>query len=424
MLKELKLINLGPAATMELEFSPRLNLFTGDNGLGKSFLLDTIWSSMTGNWPAEVNPRLTSSRMALPNDKKLDATIQLTAATTDGEQTEMRQFDHNTQSWSGLQDHISTSGIIIYAMSDDCFAVWDSERNHWGNPKKAVDQPDACVFTAKEVWDGLQTQDGNWLCSGIIRDWADWQKENGPAFQNLAAILRRLSQNTDEQLEPGALTRISLTDARDMPTIKVRYGLEVPIPRASAGIRRIITLAYLLVWCWEEHLKTIKLKGVEPEAQVTFLFDDVESHLHPHWQRTLVPALLEVMQPLAEDAKVQLFATTHSPLVMASIEPVFKAEQDSWFHLDLKNNAVVLLQRTFIPQGDATRWLTSDSFGLETTRALFNEQLIQKAANLLDSDKATKTQLDDMEQQLNQALNPTDSFLFNWRYIRKSKEQT
>ncbi len=40
MLKHLELKNVGPAARMKLDFGSRLNLLTGDNGLGKSFLLD------------------------------------------------------------------------------------------------------------------------------------------------------------------------------------------------------------------------------------------------------------------------------------------------------------------------------------------------------------------------------------------------
>ncbi len=40
MLGYLKLQNVGPAPEMEINLAPRLNLFTGDNGLGKSFLLN------------------------------------------------------------------------------------------------------------------------------------------------------------------------------------------------------------------------------------------------------------------------------------------------------------------------------------------------------------------------------------------------
>ncbi|MBK8115935.1 MAG: AAA family ATPase [Candidatus Accumulibacter sp.] len=56
MLKRLSLKNIGPAQAMDLEFGDRLNLITGDNGLGKSFLLDIAWWAMTRKWPAEINP--------------------------------------------------------------------------------------------------------------------------------------------------------------------------------------------------------------------------------------------------------------------------------------------------------------------------------------------------------------------------------
>ena len=36
MLEYLHLKNVGPAPEMEMELAPRLNLITGDNGLGKS----------------------------------------------------------------------------------------------------------------------------------------------------------------------------------------------------------------------------------------------------------------------------------------------------------------------------------------------------------------------------------------------------
>ena len=75
MIKHLKMTNVGPAPKMELEFGKRLNVITGDNGLGKSFLLDIAWWAMTRKWPAELNPKLTSGKVALPTDKKHEAEI-------------------------------------------------------------------------------------------------------------------------------------------------------------------------------------------------------------------------------------------------------------------------------------------------------------------------------------------------------------
>lgn len=50
MLHSLVFKDVGPAAEMRLDFTPRLNLLTGDNGLGKTFVLDAIWWVMTGRW--------------------------------------------------------------------------------------------------------------------------------------------------------------------------------------------------------------------------------------------------------------------------------------------------------------------------------------------------------------------------------------
>jgi DNA repair exonuclease SbcCD ATPase subunit len=65
MIKHLKLTNVGPSSKMELEFGERLNLITGDNGPGKSFLLDILWWVLTRKWPAEVNPKLTAVKKAV-----------------------------------------------------------------------------------------------------------------------------------------------------------------------------------------------------------------------------------------------------------------------------------------------------------------------------------------------------------------------
>ena len=51
MLEALTLRNVGPASEMSMELGSRLNIVTGDNGLGKSFLLDVAWWALTRKWP-------------------------------------------------------------------------------------------------------------------------------------------------------------------------------------------------------------------------------------------------------------------------------------------------------------------------------------------------------------------------------------
>jgi hypothetical protein len=423
MLKHLKLTNIGPTDA-ELEFADRLNLITGDNGLGKSFLLDIAWWAMTRKWPAEVNPRLTSGKVALPVDKKKAAEIDFSFAAVVKSKTHVSAFEPRLQNWKIPPGRPANPGLVFYAMADGSFAVWDPARNYWKTKaEQAADRPPAYVFSPNEVWDGLQREGGAWLCNGLIRDWASWQKERGRAFDSLSAVLAALSPSSSEKLSPGELTRISLDDVRDMPTLKMPYGHEVAVVHASSGMRRIIALAYFLVWCWEEHLKAKTLLGEDPELKATFLIDEVEAHLHPSWQRTMVPALLHVMEKLTASAKVQLIAVTHSPLVMASVEPIFDEEKDSWWDLDLKREGedafpvVTFSHRPFVRLGDVSRWLVSQAFDLGSARSLEAEKLLQRAGQILSVEQVSHDEARALDRELRGVLGDTDPFWIRWRYV-------
>lgn len=422
MIKHLKMSNVGPAPKMELEFGRRLNLLTGDNGLGKSFLLDIAWWSMTRKWPAELNPQLTAGKVALPTDKKQKAEIDFSFSAVSGIMKYRSSFDPQVQNWTIRQGRPPNPGLVFYALADGSFAVWDPARNYWRSKgKEGKERPAAYIFSPKEVWDGLQREDGTWLCNGLIRDWAGWQKEKGRAFDSLSAVLEVLSPSADEKFIPGNLTRISLDDARDMPTLKMPYGQEVAVVHASSGMRRIIALAYFLVWCWEEHLKAKELLGEEPETKTVFLVDEVESHLHPRWQRTVIPALMKVMDKLVASSEVQLIAVTHSPLIMASVEPFFDAQQDAWFDLDLVNNQVILSQRQFIRQGDICSWLTSQAFDMKSGYSLEAERVQEDAAQALRDENFNKDDAKAIDKRLREVLSDIDPFWMRWRFVAEKK---
>lgn len=422
MIKHLKMSNIGPASTMELEFGKRLNLLTGDNGLGKSFLLDITWWSMTRKWPAELNPRLTSGKIALPTDKKQKAEIDFSFSAVSTTMENTSSFDPRLQNWKVKQGRPANPGLVFYALSDGSFAVWDPARNYWrSKSEESESRPPAYVFSPKEVWDGLPRDDGTWLCNGLIRDWAGWQKENGRAFDSLSAVLDVLSPSADEKLTPGGLTRISLDDVRDMPTLKMPYGQEVAVVHASSGMRRIISLAYFLVWCWEEHLKAKELLGEESEAKTVFLIDEVESHLHPKWQRTVIPALMRVMDRLMPSSDVQLIAVTHSPLIMASVEPLFDASQDAWFDLDLVDGRVSLTKRQFVRQGDIRSWLTSEAFDMKSGYSIEAERAMEDVALALSNETFSNDDARIVDQRLRQVLSDTDPFWMRWRFVAERK---
>jgi hypothetical protein len=405
---------------MEIEFAPRLNVITGDNGLGKSFLLDVAWWVLTKTWSGlPARPSFASN-----GDPKIIFSLESASYT--------REYNRIFNTWSFYPGPSNTKDLIVYARVDGGFGIWDPLRNRPKLPE-SIDQPErptSYLFSPTETWNGL-TNNSRVLCNGLIDDWSAWQKENGEAFHHLKKVLEALSPSDDEMLLPGKLTRISLDDVRDIPSLKTPYGQEVPVLLASAAIKRILSLAYLLVWTWQEHHKAAEFLGLpEPkDINIVFLIDEVECHLHPLWQRRIFRALLEVMNALSKSdkVKVQIIATTHSPLILASLEPLFDDTQDALFDLELvhdesgQSSHVEIHKVPWRKRGEAGNWLTSEAFGLKSSRSLEAETLLEKANEAMNSPNFSATEAKKLDTELRQLLGDTDPFWMRWRFIGEQK---
>jgi len=184
---------------------------------------------------------------------------------------------------------------------------------------------------------------------------------------------------------------------------------------ASAGLRRILGLAYLVVWAWREHKIAAEIRKCSPTRSLVLLIDEVESHLHPKWQRTFLPALLSA---LSHDVDLQVVAATHSPLVLASVEPTFDVETDKLFLLDVENRVVSLREQPWAMQGDVINWLVSDTFGMQQARSIQAERAIEAAeawmrgdTDALPPNLATKEAI---HEELGRVLPGHDHFWPRW----------
>ena len=422
MLEYLHLKGVGPAPTMELELARRLNVVTGDNGLGKSFLLDVAWWALTRTWP---------SYPALPYKEAAEASIGFKVQGKVRDREYISRYDPRAQEWKGSSGRPVNPGLVLYAQVDGGFAVWDPARNYWrkvGN-RDVQDRPPNYLFRPGDVWDGIEGESGM-VCNGLIRDWVSWQLENGRAFKLLKAALKAMSPSEGEPLTPGKPRRISLDDVRDFPTVQMAYGQDVPVVHASAGMRRIIALVYLLVWAWEEHRKASELLGQAPTQQVIFLIDEIEAHLHPQWQRRVMSSLLAVVQEIlaGDRADVQVLTATHSPLVLASLEPLFDEDQDALWHFGIRDQTVRLEPIGWSKQGDAANWLVHETFGLRQARSAQAERAIEAAeAFMRDDFDALPTGLrtrERIDQELRRLLAGHDPFWPRWLVSGKGISST
>ncbi len=404
MLKWIELEGVGPAPHLRIDLAPRINVLTGDNGLGKTFLLDVAWWALAHFWPSR--PGLARPDSDHPQIRYLwrDCDLPVTWA-----------LDPANKSWAQLNASPQPSvSVAIYVRVDGGFSVFDGLRSK-GRPAERLLSDHSLHFSSAEVWDGLEVE-GRRRCEGLIRDWVSWQRGRMPEFEQLKSVLRTLSTE-DEPLEPAEPQRVSLDDGFDTPCIATRYGV-VPLTHASAGVRRIVALSYLLVWTWREHCIAAKLLKKQPERRILLLIDEPETHLHPKWQRRIIPSMLQAVGELLQTDGVatQILTATHSPLVLASLEPHFDPAIDKLLHLGLRDGAAYVEDIAWAKQGDVVNWLVSESFGLQQGRSLQAEEAIEAAEAFLRGSPAS-TELDTRDkihQRLVEVLAGHDEFWPRW----------
>jgi hypothetical protein len=410
-LRELHLRNVGPV--LEADFVPaeRVSIITGDNGLGKTFLLECCWWSLTGQW---------AEKQALPHESDRPAKIEFVIARKDDFPARRTiKFDTSTFRWPSTKERPTIPGLIVYARVDGSFAVWDPARHYEDASMETA--PGFLLFTRDDVLNGL----GNKI-EGLIRDWVRWQNSKDQSlFQMFRKVLVRLSPPDMMPLEPSESIRIP-QDSRDIPTLVHNYG-KVPFINESAGVRRIVTVAYLLVWAWNEHRVHASLSGKSPQNHIVVMIDEIEAHLHPKWQRVILPALLDVTNLLSEEMKPQVVVATHSPLILASMESAFKEESDKLFHLYLGEQShqpaseVRLDEVHYFKHGSVDAWLTSDIFELKEARSQEGEDVLERAERLLAESSSDRRLILEVDAALRSALPAEDPFWPRWLHFTEMK---
>lgn len=419
----LELVSVGPVRKLDFRPATRLNLVTGDNGLGKTFLLDCMWWSLTGRWATE---------QAYPNKSDVNSTKSSPAINFEiksNRRTEKFQgkYDRERNFWSSNRKN-ALPGLSIYARSDGSFAIWDPARRRLQENPNSYDgfyEPQVFLSRSEVIYGKLDENHGRRviMCQGLIQDWLDWQYRSDldkRYFVLFSKAIELISPHAGENLVPGG--RIQLPpDLRYMPTLQFPYG-EVPFIHCSAGIQRIICLVYMLLWSWLEHAKVSEFLEREPERNIVLLVDEMEAHLHPFWQRTIVPALMDVVHSLNRQVRIQAVVATHSPFVLASVESIFDQVSDQLFNLRLSRRGNVELDELkFMKLGRIDKWLTSDAFGLGEARSLEAESAINQAEELQKRQRVTKAEVEKVTEELRRVLGSDDQFWARWIYFARNK---
>lgn len=154
------------------------------------------------------------------------------------------------------------------------------------------------------------------------------------------------------------------------------HGAPVPFPALSDGYRAYIgwiaDLLYHICMGAPSGRKLIDNRGI-------VLVDEIDLHLHPEWQRTVVPRLASTLK------NMQFVLTTHSPIVAGTLESsnIFVVEPDE------SGASVVHQYRERIHGLSAEQILLSSYFDLQTTRAeSMHDELSSLAQRARDGDQS------------------------------------
>ncbi len=235
------------------------------------------------------------------------------------------------------------------------------------------------------------------IAEAWLKDLALAQLQNEPGSAHLYDVVREVlvGDGTTEGILPGVRAmRISggtvWFEGPDVGTS--------PLAALSDGYITTAGWVIDLMARWIHHRRTRKelvSRDFTSEMRGVVLLDEIDLHLHPRWQRELIPAVRRVFP------KLTFVVTTHNPLT------VIGAREGEVFVLRRRKGASgVEARRLHLPVGmRADQVLTGEWFGLATTLDPETFDLWERHYRALRSGKkAGDPELRDLERELARRL--------------------
>ena len=331
------------------KFDQQVNLFVGPNASGKSTVLQMIADCLIG--PDKGSKRPISQgrglrRLSLINDDAFDELVY-----EDPPSYGPLNFLSASKDWLGTRYEPVTPEVAPSVINIDSFreglpGISDLEdpdaygetaaeilEGSFSGPRTMYaskllgeelwrpDIPDAQTMARVVLMDAVELADAcsKSICDEVIRDSFSHNYIHGPDVRDWLAHPAVDPNNIPIQRLMG----INTTDIRNFENLSIweepSYSAytedtdSVPIflGHLSSGTEGTLLWIRWLALKMVHHYEFER--GWEKKPAI-LLIDEIENHLHPTWQRRVIPALLEHFPGL------QIFATTHSPFMVAGLK--------------------------------------------------------------------------------------------------------
>ncbi len=343
---EITINNVPPfSGKVDFKFDKRVNVFIGPNASGKSTLLQQVLNNYRREWAGNGLAGTSEPEVAYINKQP----VRLTSSEHCVFALEDHEGDGRYDRWGNYDVIIVPATRVRYgATLQKDGLMFDSEDHDFFGVESL-----SAVFYQDYIHSAISALqriiEGNPVKGDAVpkdRERADHQllhpfmvdaaeedpRKAGRGLNEALVIAHECAKKICEEVISGnrpqnARIIHDVESESGLPEAKVTFELGVNIQTNDArNGRRVdpLDMASLsagtegtLWWTRLIALSLLFMNEFEPGWQKRrgiLLIDEIENHLHPTWQRRVIPALLEHFPGL------QIFATTHSPFVVAGLE--------------------------------------------------------------------------------------------------------
>lgn len=395
-IERLHVKNIGLFDELTVEFSPNVNIIIGANSTGKTSILKCITFCFNTN-------SLNTSRARIGADFWIDTLNEGIKARVgssnivDSDQA-YRQFIPTRWESPPVEVENLDNLKTFYPWEDNSFNLYAigayryfeyQQINGMIREGKGKERKDSYNQSNTQSLDqAFLPNVKQWMINRyfvIEKDWAYVEKHNWEKVMNF------LPKMSPQNVNGFKFSRIE----RDLEPIFSVNNKECYLEELSGGFKSILSIIFSIVdWC--EGVNEGELGYIE-NACGTVLIDEIDAHLHPEWQSTVVKSLKTLFP------NIQFILTTHSPYVIAN------AEQNEIINIPNHNGTIDLSPLNKSYQGWTLSNITSDLMGVIHNEPNNIEELIIELDKALD--KKDKNGFDDNILKLKELLHPNDSII-------------
>ena len=307
---------------MEINFTKGVNLIIGDNGLGKTSILDAIAVGLGGyiNGVKDVTPKnileddirqesLTMGDGSITRKYNTPTSIGCTCDIS-GKilKWERRRKEINTSKTTTLGKDITK--YVEYVINDDesvlpllCYYSTDRLLN---------DSKSKDTSKFKNRYDGYKNSMNSNFDFKSIESWCLKMEmiafQENKKIQEYEVFKKTLSEIMQKIERTDFLPKIYY-DRKFETIVYCKHNNIIPISYFSAGYKSIFKIAIDMTY--RSIFLNPKISNVNEVGGIVII-DEIDMHLHPKWQWIIISKLEEVFP------KIQFIIATHSPIVISS----------------------------------------------------------------------------------------------------------